>query len=51
MDKKIQVDEKKTIFLFFCYSRGLGIVDHLFHQHQASYQMLGVDYLNSIRKS
>ena len=48
--KKIKL-MKKNNFFFFCYSRGLGIVDLLFHQHQASYQMLGVYYLNSIRKS
>ena len=48
---RIFIFSKKFEFLFFQHFGGLDIVGPLFHISSIRYQMLGCDYLNSIRKS
>ena len=50
--KLFTLDQKNDLSDFFFFSRGLSIVGLLFLLHiKHHYQMLGVQYLNSIRKS
>ena len=51
--KREETQQGALLFLFlFFHSRGLGIVGLLLESHiKHQYQMLGCDYLNSIRKS